>query len=273
MSELCILTLRHLIYAAGRRVIIFRMNTIKLMQWNVWYHEKYQNIVDFIKRSGADIVCCQELTTNFIDANPGIDVASEIAKACNYNYYYQPVTAYNDRGQEIKQGNGIFSKFPIVEKSFKYVQKADPNIKSFDTEDRAYVEIIVDIEGKLLKVGTVHLSYSTAFAMTEKKLAEAEKLYEIVKGNHEKFIFAADLNAKPDSPIIKKLEELFIHADPNTDRPTWTTKPFSYEGFEANSRDWRLDYIFATEDINVITNKILDTSYSDHLPILTEIQI
>jgi endonuclease/exonuclease/phosphatase family metal-dependent hydrolase len=267
------LTLRHLIYAAGRRVIIFRMNTIKLMQWNVWYHEKYQNIVDFIKRSDADIVCCQELTVNFKEANPGIDVPAEIAKACGYDYYFHPMTIYGNSNESIQMGNGIFSKFPIIERDFSYVQKADPNIKSFETEDRTYIEVILDIDGKQLKVGTVHLSYSTAFAMTEKKLAEAEKLYEIVKGNHEKFIFAADLNAKPDSPIIKKLEELFIHADPNTDRPTWTTKPFSYEGFEANSRDWRLDYIFTTEDINVVENKILETNYSDHLPIITEIQI
>jgi endonuclease/exonuclease/phosphatase family metal-dependent hydrolase len=119
----------------------------------------------------------------------------------------------------------------------------------------------------------VHLSYSPAFAMTEKRLAEADKLYEAVQENHEKFILAGDMNAKPDSPIVKKLEEMFIHADPNTDRPTWTTKPFSYQGFEANSRDWRLDYVFATEDINILENRIIDTHYSDHLPILTEIQI
>ncbi len=249
------------------------MNSIKVLQWNVWYHEKYQNVVELIKKTDADIVCCQELTTNFIDANPGIDVAAEIARACNYNYYYQPVTAYNDRGQEIKQGNGIFSKFPILEKNFKYVQKADPNNVSYDTEDRAYVEIVVDINGKHLKVGTVHLSYSTAFAMNQKRLDEAEKLYEAIKDNHEKFIFAGDLNAKADSLIVKKMEEMFIHADPNTDRGTWTTKPFSYQGFEANKLDWRLDYIFCTEDINVVTNKILETDYSDHLPILTEIQI
>jgi endonuclease/exonuclease/phosphatase family metal-dependent hydrolase len=243
------------------------------MQWNVWYHEKYENIVSFIKHVNADIVCCQELTVNFKEVNPGIDVPAEIAKACDYQYFFQPMTIYGTNGEQVQMGNGVFSKYPIIAKEFKYVQKAEPGIHSYESEDRTYVEVVLDINGSNLKVGTVHLSYSTAFAMTEKKLAEAEKLYEAVQDNHERFIFAADLNAKPDSPIVKRLEELFIHADPNTDRPTWTTKPFSYDGFEANTRDWRLDYIFATEDINVITNKILETSYSDHLPILTEIQI
>jgi endonuclease/exonuclease/phosphatase family metal-dependent hydrolase len=248
------------------------MKTIKILQWNVSYHEKYENIVNFIKQINADVVCCQELSTNF-EANSGIDVASEIANTCNYNYYFHPQTNYVINSGQVQMGNGIFSKFPIISKGFKYVQKADPSITAYRTEDRTYVEVVLDISGTSLKVGTVHLSYSTAFAMTEKRLDEAEKLYDAVQGNHEKFILAGDMNIKPDSPIIKKLEEMFIHADPNTDRPTWTTKPFSYQGFEANSRDWRLDYIFATEDINVIENKIIDTNYSDHLPILAEIQI
>jgi endonuclease/exonuclease/phosphatase family metal-dependent hydrolase len=249
------------------------METVKILQWNVWYYEKYQNLVEFIKKTDADIVCCQELTVNFKEANPGIDVAAEIAKACNYNYYFQPVTTYNDHGEEVKQGNGIFSRFPILENNFKYIQRADPKIKSYDTEDRAYVEIVADVNGKHLRIGTVHLSYSTAFTMTDKRLAEAENLYKAVQGNHAGFILAADLNAGSDSRIVNRLEELFIHADPNTERPTWPTKPFSYEGFEVNKLDWRLDYIFVTEDINIIENKIIDTSYSDHLPILAEIQI
>jgi endonuclease/exonuclease/phosphatase family metal-dependent hydrolase len=246
------------------------METVKILQWNVWYHEKYQNIVEFIKNTNADIVCCQELTVNFKEANPGIDVAAEIAKACNYNYYFHPQTIYGTDGEQVQMGNGIFSKFQIVDKDFRYIQKAE-NFPG--AEDRTYVEVILDINDTKLKVGTVHLSYGTTFAMTEKKLGEADKLYEAVQDNHEKFILTGDMNAKPDSPIIAKLETMFIHADPNTDRPTWTTKPFSYQGFEANTRDWRLDYIFATEDINVIENKILETNYSDHLPILAEIQI
>jgi endonuclease/exonuclease/phosphatase family metal-dependent hydrolase len=245
------------------------MATIKILQWNVWYHEKCENIVKFIKDTEADVVCAQELTVNFADDNPGINIPEEIAKACSYNYYFHPQTNYGNT----QMGNGVFSKFPIIGKNFKYVLKADPSIKAYETEDRTYVEVTLDINGQQLKVGTVHLSYSTEFGMSEKRLDEAEKLYEAVQSNHEKFILTGDMNAMPDSPIIKRLEEMFIHADPNTERPTWTTKPFSYQGFEANTRDWRLDYIFTTEDINIIENKIIDTSYSDHLPILTEIQI
>jgi endonuclease/exonuclease/phosphatase family metal-dependent hydrolase len=245
------------------------MNTIKMLQWNVWYHENYKNTVEFIKKTNPDILCAQELTINF-GANPGIDIPKEIAKANGYNYFFQAAKITGTNGEELQMGNAIFSRFPIQDKKYSLVQDGKD---SADSEDRYYIEVLLHIKGTQLKVGTVHLSYSPAFAMTEKKLAEAEKLYGAVQNNHEKFILTGDMNAKPGSPIIEGLEEMFIHADPNTDRPTWTTKPFSYQGFEADSLDWRLDYIFATEDINVVSNKIIETNYSDHLPILAEVQI
>jgi endonuclease/exonuclease/phosphatase family metal-dependent hydrolase len=248
------------------------MRTVKIMQWSIWFHENYQNIIQFIKKVNPDIVCAQELTINY-NGNPDVNVAEEIAKACDYKYFFHPTTIYDTEGKPGSIGNGIFSRFPIVASKHVYVQKADPNIRSYETEDRTYVEAVLDVSGKKLKIGTVHLSYSAAFTMTEKRLEEADCLYEAVQGNHERFILTGDMNAKPGSPIIKKLEEMFMHADPNTDRPTWTTKPFSYQGFEADKLDWRLDYIFATEDINVVSNKILETPYSDHLPILSEISI
>lgn len=248
------------------------METIKLLQWNVWYHEKYQNLIEFIKKIDPYVLCCQELTING-PSNPGVNVPEEIAKACGYTYYFHPMTIYGTGGHSIQMGNGIFSKFPITSKDFKYVQKADPSIKSYETEDRSYVETVLDVNGRNLKVGTVHLSYSKEFGMTEKRLAEAQKLYEAVQNNHERFILTGDMNSTPDSPIIKTLEKWFVHAGPDINRPTWTTKPFSYQGFEANSRDWRLDYIFITKDINVLTDRIIDTSYSDHLPVYAEIQI
>jgi endonuclease/exonuclease/phosphatase family metal-dependent hydrolase len=213
------------------------MRTVKIMQWNIWFHENYQNIIQFINKVNPDIVCAQELTINY-NGNPDVNVAEEIAKACDYKYFFHPTTIYDTEGKPGSIGNGIFSRFPIVASKHVYVQKADPNIRSYETEDRTYVEAVLDVSGKKLKIGTVHLSYSAAFTMTE-----------------------------------KRLEEMFMHADPNTDRPTWTTKPFSYQGFEADKLDWRLDYIFATEDINVVSNKILETPYSDHLPILSEISI
>ena len=52
---------------------------------------------------------------------------------------------------------------------------------------------------------------------------------------------------------------------------TWTTKPFSYNGFEATKLDYKLDYVFTSDDITVKDIRVIKTEYSDHLPILCEI--
>jgi endonuclease/exonuclease/phosphatase family metal-dependent hydrolase len=244
------------------------MDTLKILQWNVLYQEKSENIVKFIENTKPDIFCGQELTING-PGNPTTDIPAMIAKEGGYESFYHSFTAnFSGYDSPFEYGDGIFSKFPIKEKrKFKLQEKEKYG------EDRYYIEADILIGSQIVTVGTVHLLYTPYFKITQQRIDEAEKLFQIIANRHDKFILTGDMNATPDSSIIKRLEEMFIHADPNTDRATWTTKPFSYQGFEANSRDWRLDYIFATEDINVVNNKIIETNYSDHLPILTEIQI
>ena len=64
-----------------------------------------------------------------------------------------------------------------------------------------------------------------------------------------------------------------MNLGPDYHEKTWTTKPFSYNGFSENSLNWRLDFVFGTKDIKVISSEIIKTDLSDHLPILIKIEI
>ena len=69
---------------------------------------------------------------------------------------------------------------------------------------------------------------------------------------------------------LKDLEETLINNDTSN---TWTTKPFSYNGFKETELKWKLDYIFTSRDIKVKERKLVDTKYSDHLPILIAFEL
>lgn len=69
--------------------------------------------------------------------------------------------------------------------------------------------------------------------------------------------------------ILKHLQ----HVGPDFAQSTWTTKPFSFMGFEENELKWRLDYIFASKQIKVLSSNIIPTEYSDHLPIFAECEL
>jgi endonuclease/exonuclease/phosphatase family metal-dependent hydrolase len=44
-------------------------------------------------------------------------------------------------------------------------------------------------------------------------------------------------------------------------------------GFEENELNRRLDYVFASKNFKVISSEIISTDFSDHLPILVELEI
>jgi endonuclease/exonuclease/phosphatase family metal-dependent hydrolase len=241
--------------------------TISVLQWNVLYREKGDNILRLIKEINADIVCLQELTQSS-KINPERDLPAEI-KSLGYYAFYEPVT--NDA--EFVMGNGIFSRFPIVGSRTVFVSSEDPTNKDYAQSDRAYVESTLKVDKTKLTIGTVHLSYSPRFIFFPAKKVEAKKFIDVITPNKESFILTGDFNATPDSELIKELDSLLVAVGPDYSNATWTTKPFELHGFSAKTLDWRLDYIFASRDIKVLTSKVIDTNYSDHLPVLAEVEI
>ncbi|HEV2402643.1 MAG TPA: endonuclease/exonuclease/phosphatase family protein [Candidatus Saccharimonadales bacterium] len=243
--------------------------TLSILQWNIWYREGIRNIAKFLKAHPTDVVCLQELT---IQGIPEIGHTPDyIAKELGYNHYYKQI----DLGEgKIDIANGIFSKHPIVSTRFVWINEPQANGVGYDDEYRAYVEAVLDVNGKKITIGTVHMSYTdNGFATTPRKEQEADKLVAALQTNVNNFIFTGDLNATPDSPTIQKVSSVLENVGPDLAQKTWTTKPFSYNGFEEDKLNWRLDYIFASSDIKAVDAKILQTEYSDHLPVWAEVEV
>lgn len=240
---------------------------LSVLQWNVWYKESADNILQELKRLEADIVCLQELTTNSA-ASPRRDIPAEIA-ALGYNPYF--VHSLHD--DEVDMGNGIFSKLPISNARHVFVQHETPDSEDYSHENRIYLEVTVKTETGLFAIGTVHLSYTEEFLSTTEKDQETDRLIAAIEPNKERFVLTGDFNALPGSYTINALGKKLTSAGPGYDESTWTTKPFSYNGFEANKLEYRLDYVFTTPDIGVSDSRIIQTAASDHLPILTTIEI
>lgn len=241
---------------------------VSVLQWNIWYKEKIEDITTSLVNNKADIICLQELTIN----NPEQTVKNAvtyIAKRLGYEYAFQAISFEDD---DMKQANAIFSKYPISESRNAWINEPT-GTGHYNDQYRAYVEISVSVNGELLRIGTVHMSYTNAFAPTPRKLKETEKLLSLIKQNRSKYILTGDFNATPDSAVLQNISKQFVNAGPNDTQKSWTTKPFSYDGFKANTLDWRLDYIFTTPDINTLSSEILQTELSDHLPILATFEI
>lgn len=238
----------------------FYMN-ITVLQWNIWYKEDIRNIAEFLGEHRADVICLQELTIQDI---PEVGhTPNFIAKQLGYHHFYKEIDLGKDK---IKIANGIFSKYPIVAANWQWINEAT-GTGHYDDENRAYIEVTLDVNGEEFTVATTHMSYTNAFISTSRKQQETQRLIEILKNKHRNFVFTGDLNAAPGSPTIQAVSSVLQNVGPDLSQNTWTTKPFSYDGFEETKLNWRLDYVFATSNIKTTNVEVLNTEYSDHLPV------
>jgi len=241
---------------------------IKILHWNIWFQERVENILKLLEEVDADVLLLQEVTKG-CEYNNGKDIAKTIGDKLKLNYNFALAHEYTKHCQ----GNAIFSKFPFSSNSNFLIQEAG-EIYSYSTEARSCAVSKIDFGyGKILNFSTTHSSYNRKFTETKAKLEEIGKLIEFFRENNEKLIFSGDLNVAPGSDSIKLIERELVSCGPDYNQATWTTKSFSYDGFKEDRLRWRLDYIFASRDVKIISSKIIETKHSDHLPILLEVEI
>ncbi|MFZ2969973.1 MAG: endonuclease/exonuclease/phosphatase family protein [Minisyncoccia bacterium] len=242
---------------------------LKILQWNIWGREKVENILKLVKRVNSDILCFQELMIGSAYNNKQ-DVAKIISEKTNFEYNFA-LAHESDDGRIL--GNGIFSRFRIVKNSNFFIADSK-NSNDYSSQGRscAVSKILINSE-KDITIATAHSSYNYKFVENKAKLKEIKKLVNFFKKNTGKLVFTGDLNITPNTESIRQIEKHLVHCGPDYKKPTWTTKPFSYNGFEEDKLKWRLDYAFATKDIKIINSKIIKTEYSDHLPILIKVEV
>lgn len=244
---------------------------MRILQWNIWYKERIENVLKTLHDVDADIVCLQELTIGH-ERNGGIDTPKYLADKLGFNYFYKEAQTLTRKGEEGSYGNGIFSRYPIIKTNFKYIQEPQASDSGdYSKEGRVYIETTVRVEEQEYEIGTVHMSYTDRFAPTPAKTKESDELIKVMCTKKSNFLIGGDFNALPSSYTIKEVTKYLKNAGPDFGQKTWTTKPFSYNDFEVSAMDWRLDYVFATHDISIISARVIKTEYSDHLPILVEI--
>lgn len=241
---------------------------MKILTWNAWYKEDPKNILELLQNTEWDVCCLQEITLGFhSDANS--DVAGYLTESLGIEGHFVVAQSWNDN--ERSQGNLILSKLPIKNTFSYFIQdyNDDPE-PSFSDEGRVVVGIELENSIKIL---TTHMSYTPEFTETEKKNMESKRLLDYLATITSPFVIAGDLNAVSTSDLVTKLHSKYINLSPDLSEPTWTTKPFSHEGFEVDTLSYRLDYIFGSNMIELINSKIISTKYSDHLPIITEVKV
>lgn len=233
--------------------------TIKVMSYNIHYglgmDKKYdiERIARAINNQAPDIVGLQEISDS--------TMAARLGELTGMHYVFGP-----SKESMKKYGDAILSKHP-----FKWVG----NLSIPSASSSRYQAMVVDVDlsdiygkGSVVRFINTHFDYLETIGSEESRLAAIEVIEKgFVSTTKLPVILTADLNAKPESPTLKKIEK-YGWANENLGK--------SLNTYIADNPTEQIDYVlfrpkerWIVDTVRVINEPIA----SDHFPIVMILEL
>jgi endonuclease/exonuclease/phosphatase family metal-dependent hydrolase len=234
------------------------------------YLSDYSYLNAIIVDSDADIVILQEITSKYIH---------EYSNNLRDLYPYQTYGPFHDEKEKV--GMGILSRYPVVE------------FQDFKLDEQSLVNqqrVAIDFDGDYVVIYNVHLTFPWIGIKRDPFIAllpipffddhtrhkEIEQLCSMIQNERAPVVLAGDFNMTDRSSDYAHLSKLMTDAHKIYDthpKVTWPANrtPSLYIPFAKPFI--RIDYVFYSEDFRVKSALALHKTGSDHLPLLTELEI
>ncbi|MGP4078802.1 endonuclease/exonuclease/phosphatase family protein [Pseudalkalibacillus sp. R45] len=240
---------------------------LKIMTFNIRHGKgtdkklDLQRIIKVLMDSDADIIGLNEVDKQFSKRSEFMDQSETIAGALEMEYVFGPaITMKSEREDKCRQyGSAILTRFPIL-KSTNHPFDFLPGI----VEDRALLEVLIEVGSKAVAVYTTHLSLAPFLHGRQTEFIVAH----VTKKNRPA-ILMGDWNMKPYSSSWRSVTEQL--------NDTW----FEQHGDKKDGHTYpskrprmKLDYIFTNGFFEVIDAKVIkeNKKASDHLPLFTTLK-
>jgi endonuclease/exonuclease/phosphatase family metal-dependent hydrolase len=254
---------------------------MKLLSLNIWGGRLYEPLINFLKlnKNEIDIFCFQEVfksEKNIFSNGSKMNMYFDLQNLLNdYQIFYSPTLENRDLKQEVNFkvsfGNAIFVKkgIKIVKEGSIFIHGAyNKTKKLFDESYGTYFNFPRTLQYVILENGLMVINIHGFWTLktkndTPESKAQAKKIIKFLSNFENKKIICGDFNLNPDTKSILLLEEHLLNLI--KDYKIKTTRNKYYEGKEKYA-----DYIFVSNEINVLDFEVIDQEVSDHLPLLLE---
>lgn len=225
---------------------------MKIMTFNTQHCLNYiEQKIDFdimadaIKKCNPDIVGLNEMRDK--GTNADFDAQTKILSDLTglKNHYFAKAI---DVGTNNPYGNAILSKIPFA--SVQTIPVPDPEVKKFNGGYESRCLLKAKLENGIT-VLVIH------FGLNPDEQANAVKTV-LENSEDEKCIIMGDFNIEPDSSLLIPIKERFYDAADLINSPAHT--------FPSDKPKIKIDYIFVSRDIKVVSADIPEIIASDHRP-------
>ena len=211
-------------------------------------------MVEAIKTCDADIIGLNEMR----DKGPSEDYEAQTEILAEKLGYYHCFAKAIDFEGENPYGNALISKYPIV--SAEVILIPAPEVRGYNGyyEDRCLLKAVIEAEGRRITVMVIHFGLNPD---------EAENAVKAVISNlpEDNVVLMGDFNLPPENELLLPIREKLFD----------TAKLFSEEKFSYPSDEpyIKIDYIFTSGDVKVLSADIPEIIASDHRPHTATIEI
>ncbi len=206
-------------------------------------------IYEVLADMDADCISLQEVDM-FRPRSYFRNQAGSLARMLKMDYAFGPALTYRIGSF----GNAILSRYPILKTKNHRLPASKPR--------RAMLEVQIDIKGELLSLFNTHLELDRRLRLKQIQ----NYILPLILSAPSAAILSGDLNETPDDLGVKYLNNYLQDSfEANTGSLTAT--------FRADNPLERMDYILLNPSCAAIDYRILASLASDHLPVLTWIEI
>jgi endonuclease/exonuclease/phosphatase family metal-dependent hydrolase len=250
--------------------------TVKILSLNTWHSILLNDILDFLRQEDADILLLQEVYDGKdSDLEPKYRTFDIVKEQLNY-----PATdfasAVIDNADKIKvrQGNAIFSKFPITSQKVTFFN--EPYSEDYAGTPETYPTCPRNLQHVVLEtpIGEVNVFNLQGVwdldgdNYSERRQKMSQVIIDNVK-NKPNVLLAGDTNAKPTNKAMRNIEQHLNSVFGNDLKTTFNMRRKDNPGYATAA----VDLMYVSPNIEVLDRKCPDVDISDHLPIMATLQI
>lgn len=211
-------------------------------------------MADTIRKCGADMVGLQEMF-DLGETEEFTTQTKVLAEKLGFYHYFAQATKLE--GGQYPYGNGIISRYPIL--AAEAVIIPDPVVRTGTRyyETRCLLKARIDV-GEGLNVLVTHFGLNPD---------EQENAVNTVIANlpSEKCVLMGDFNVRPENERINPIRQRLYDTAELFDEPKLS--------FPSDNPRGKIDYIFTTKDLQVLSADIPAIVSSDHRPHIATIEL
>ena len=204
------------------------------------------SIVKIIKSVDPDVVTLNEIYDSAKFGNQ----TKYIADKLGYYYYFGKAIFLHGGNY----GNALLSKYPLVNP--EVIAIPDATLK----EEDVYYESRAMIKASVIKDDIKYNIFSTHFGLAKEEQNNGTRLILSLVKDLDNVIFMGDLNFTPDDKNYLEISKVLKN-----------TVDQEVKTFKSHNPTDRIDYIFISNDLDVLEGEVLNIVFTDHLPVYAKI--